>query len=124
MKAPRAERVKRLLHECCTSDADGPSEPVCVCEVYHKLEDAKFLLRLLGLGLELEPFSIGSQQDFEAQFWQFCNCLKLERWNLVSRKHKRKNYYEVLGVPSVASQLEIKKAGYFSFFVVICGQRL
>ncbi len=26
------------------------------------------------------------------------------------RKHKRKNYYEVLGVPSVASQLEIKKA--------------
>lgn len=38
--------------------------------VYHKFEDAKFLLR----------------------------------------KHKRKNYYEVLGVPSVASQLEIKKA--------------
>ena len=26
------------------------------------------------------------------------------------RKHKRKNYYEVLGVPSVASHLEIKKA--------------
>lgn len=38
--------------------------------VYHKFEDAKFLLR----------------------------------------KHKRKNYYEVLGVPSVASHLEIKKA--------------
>ena len=27
-----------------------------------------------------------------------------------ARKHKRKNYFEVLGVPSVASQLEIKKA--------------
>ena len=29
---------------------------------------------------------------------------------VANRKHKRKNYYEVLGVPSVASQLEIKKA--------------
>lgn len=30
---------------------------------------------------------------------------------IICRKHKRKNYYEVLGVPSVASHLEIKKAG-------------
>ena len=33
-----------------------------------------------------------------------------------ARKHKRKNYYEVLGVPSVASQLEIKKAIVLAFF--------
>ncbi|CAE7792599.1 dnajc7, partial [Symbiodinium microadriaticum] len=35
---------------------------------------------------------------------------KLEEAKFLLRKHKRKNYYEVLGVPSVASQLEIKKA--------------
>ncbi|CAK9110406.1 unnamed protein product [Durusdinium trenchii] len=35
---------------------------------------------------------------------------KLEEAKFLLRKHKRRNYYEVLGVPSVASQLEIKKA--------------
>ncbi|CAJ1372766.1 unnamed protein product [Effrenium voratum] len=35
---------------------------------------------------------------------------KVEEAKFLLRKHKRKNYYEVLGVPSVASHLEIKKA--------------
>ncbi|CAE8630204.1 unnamed protein product, partial [Polarella glacialis] len=36
---------------------------------------------------------------------------KLEEAKFAARKHKRSNYYEILGVPSVASQLEIKQ-GY------------
>eukprot|EP00930_Biecheleria_cincta_P074083 TRINITY_DN61309_c0_g1_i1.p1 TRINITY_DN61309_c0_g1~~TRINITY_DN61309_c0_g1_i1.p1 ORF type:complete len:690 (-),score=137.30 TRINITY_DN61309_c0_g1_i1:69-2066(-) len=35
---------------------------------------------------------------------------KLQEANFQLKKHKRPNYYEMLGVPSVASQLEIKKA--------------
>ena len=61
--------------------------------MYHKFEDAKFLLRSFFSGVLNAVFA--SEQHVE----------------IICRKHKRKNYYEVLGVPSVASHLEIKKAG-------------
>mmetsp|Transcript_124518 Transcript_124518/g.265462 ORF Transcript_124518/g.265462 Transcript_124518/m.265462 type:complete len:693 (+) Transcript_124518:79-2157(+) len=35
---------------------------------------------------------------------------KLQEAKFLLRKHKRVNYYEMLGVPSIASQMEIKKA--------------
>ena len=85
------ESVASLEDGLCTA-AECRSQSLTVAQVYHKLEEAKFLLRT-----RLHPvLSRGSSLP--------------HLQTAMARKHKRKNYYEVLGVPSVASQLEIKKA--------------